>query len=222
MLPAGPLVAPSRPPIVRPVSAQADEGAAVRATVSGLSRGLHYIVRFRVAAAPGAARRGCVVSAVERVAGSRRPVRVGLAPGGVWCAGLGVLRVVSSQRGAPAGTSHVRIDPPAGLGQGNLVGHLLLGPTCPVERVDDPCDPVRHPDPTVLVALDASGGEAGRTVTLQDGSFALDLPPGSYILHADAPPSALPRIADTAVVVPAGVTRASPQRVIVRGDTGIR
>jgi hypothetical protein len=73
-----------------------------------------------------------------------------------------------------------------------------------------------------LVALDASGGEAARTVTLGDGSFALDLTPGRYLLHAESAGAAVPRIADTRVVVTAQATRAQPQRVVVTGDTGIR
>jgi hypothetical protein len=114
------------------------------------------------------------------------------------------------------------VEPSAALGQGNVVGHLVLGPTCPVERANDPCDPVAHPDPVTFVALDAAGGEAARTATLADGSFALDLPAGTYTLHADAARSMFPSIADVALLVPAGATRSNPERVVVAGDTGIR
>ena len=82
--------------------------------------------------------------------------------GGVWCAGVGALSVVATRRGALIGTARIRVRPSEALGQGNLVGHLLLGPTCPVERVDDPCDPVARPDPVTLVVLDGNGVESRR------------------------------------------------------------
>jgi hypothetical protein len=116
----------------------------------------------------------------------------------------------------------VRVRPSAALGHGNVVGHLLLGPSCPVERVDDPCDPVAHPDALTITAVDAAGAATARTVTLADGSFALDLPPGSYVLHRDPPGVSPPSIADHPVVVTALATRSSPRRVVVRGDTGLR
>jgi len=73
-----------------------------------------------------------------------------------------------------------------------------------------------------LVALDASGSEAAHTVTLGDGSFAFDLPAGSYTLRAERSGAALPRIADARVVVRAQASRSLPQHVVVTGDTGIR
>jgi hypothetical protein len=114
------------------------------------------------------------------------------------------------------------VRPPEAIGQGDVVGHLVVGPTCPVERADDPCDPVARPDPVTLIALDATGVETSRTVTLGDGSFAFDLQPGAYTLHAERTSAMFPSIADATVVVTASATRATPQRVIVTGDTGIR
>jgi hypothetical protein len=115
------------------------------------------------------------------------------------------------------------VRPPHALGAGNLIGHLLLAPTCPVERVNQPCDPVARPIPVTLAVLDANGAEVAQTSTLEDGSFALDLAPGTYVLHAQGRGAmGLPSIADANVVVTAAATRAIPQRVIVVGDTGIR
>jgi len=222
MISAAPVAAPRRAPIVRLADGPIKESMAVRATVSGVSPGRVYVVRFRVPGATVAAALGCVASASLRVAGSRRPVHVGLAPRGVWCAGAGILTVALARRGAPSGTSRLRVRPPEALGEGDVVGHLLVGPTCPVERVDDPCDPVARPDPVTLVALDAAGAEAARTVTLADGSFAFDLPPGDYTLHAERTGAMFPSIADATVVVTAAATRSNPQRVAVTGDTGIR
>jgi hypothetical protein len=222
MFPAATVAAPTRPPIVRLASTLIGESEAVRTTISRTAPGLVYVVRVRILGITAATGIGCVASARLRVAGSSRARRVGLAPRGVWCAGAGAVTVAATRRGAPTGTGHLRVRPPAAFGQGNVIGHLLLGPTCPVERIDDPCDPVAHPDPVTLVALDPSGAEAARTATLADGSFALDLPPGSYTLRAERAGSPFPSIADVNLVVSSGATRATPQRVAVIGDTGIR
>jgi hypothetical protein len=222
MLPAATVAAPSRAPIVKHVSTLIGESEAVRATISRLAPGLVYVVRFRIPGSTPATGLGCVTSASLRIAGSSRAKRVGLAPRGVWCAGAGTLTVAAARRGARTGSGHLRVRPPAAFGQGNVVGHLLLGPTCPVERIDDPCDPVAHPEPVTFVALDASGAEVARAGTLADGSFALDLPVGSYTLHADGVRSPFPTIADVNVVVGSAATRSTPQRVAVIGDTGIR
>lgn len=222
MLPAATVAAPSRAPIVRPVSTLIGESEAVRATISHMAPGLVYVVRFRIPGSTPATGLGCVTSASLRIAGSSRAKRVGLAPRGVWCVGAGTLTVAAVRRGARTGSGHLRVRPPAALGQGNVVGHLLLGPTCPVERIDDPCDPVAHPEPVTFVALDASGAEVARAGTLADGSFALDLPAGSYTVHADRTSVLYPSIADTRLVVTALASPSHPERVIVSGDTGIR
>ena len=220
MLPVADIGVTARPPIVTVLSRAVGEIDAVRAVVTRASPRAVYLVRFRIGGA--AAGSGCVASASARVrAGSGPRLRVALAPRGVWCQGAGVLSVGSVRRGAATGSVRLRVRPAQALGRGDLVGRLVLGPTCPVERADDPCDPVARPAPVTLVALDASGNEAARTVTLGDGSFALDLPAGSYTLHA-AGGAALPRISDTHVVVTARATRLQPQRVVVTGDTGIR
>ena len=151
------LAAPSPPPIVRPASTQIGESEAVRATISRAASGLVYLVRFRIVGSTVASGLGCVASASLRVPGSRRARRVGLVARGVWCTGEGLLTVAADRRRARTGTAHLWVLPPAALGQGNVVGHLLLGPTCPVEHIDDPCDPVAHPEPVTFVALDASG-----------------------------------------------------------------
>jgi hypothetical protein len=219
---ATPVAVPSRAPIVRLAAASIAESAAVRAVVSRAGPGLVFVIRFRVLGAPISTDSGCVASASQRMPGSTRLVRVALAPRGVWCAGSGVLTVAASRRGARVGVARLPVRPAEALGRGDVVGHLLLGPTCPVERVDDPCDPVAHPDPIALVALDGSGAEAARTMTLADGSFALDLAAGQYTLHAARSSAAYPSIADARLVVRSDATLSHPQRVIVRGDTGIR
>jgi hypothetical protein len=208
-------------PLVTVRSAVIGEAEAVRAVVRRVQPRVVYQVRFQLSAgATGGS--GCVSSAAIRIrTGSAPSLRVALAPRRLWCTGAGVLRVVAIRRGAVAGRVRLHVRPPLALGRGDVVGRLLLGPTCPVERADDPCDPVARPSPVGLVALDTSGAVAARTVTLGDGSFALDLPAGRYTLRAEHS-AALPRIGDTSVLVTDRATRSHPQRVIVTGDTGIR
>jgi hypothetical protein len=211
----------ARPPIVTARSGSVGEIDAVRAVATRVSPRAVYLVRFRVGG--GAASPGCVASRSARVrAGSGRRMLVALVPRGVWCAGVGVLSVVSVRRGASAGSTRLRVRPAQALGRGDLVGRLALGPTCPVERANDPCDPVARPAPVTLVALNVSGDEVARTITLGDGSFALTLAPGRYTLHADSAGAPFPRIADTTVTVSAQAARSQPQRVVMTGDTGIR
>ena len=222
MLPAADIGAAVRPPIVTVRSGAVGEIDAVRTVVTRLTPGAVYTVRFRLRDGTPAAL-GCAASASVRVRAASAPrLRVALAPRGVWCPGPGVLSVIAVRHGATAGTAHLRVLPAQALGQGDLVGRLLLGPTCPVERADDPCDPVARPTPLTLVALDSTGSEAARTVTLGDGSFVFDLPAGSYTLRAERAGAAFPRVADTQVVVTARATSSRPQRVVVTGDTGIR
>jgi hypothetical protein len=212
----------ARPPLVTVRSSVVGELDAVRAVVTRVAPKAVYLVRFRVRGG-AAAGLGCVASASARVrAGSGPRMLVALVPRDVWCAGTGVLSVAPAQRGAAVGTIRLGVRPALALGHGDLVGRLSLGPTCPVERANDPCDPVARPAPVTLVALNVSGDEAGRATTLADGSFALSLPPGRYTLHALSRAAALPRLVDSQVTMTAQATRSQPQRVVVTGDTGIR
>lgn len=212
----------SATPLVRLSSRVFDESQALRGFVSRVRPHLTVMVRVRILAIDGSGI-GCTASAVMKVrADARGRASFVLAPRGVWCAGAGTVRVTVAGHAAraPDATLHVRA--PDALGVGNLVGHLLLGPTCPVERANEPCDPVARPAPVALVALDRAGVERARTTTRSDGSFALDLPAGDYTLHADASASGYPRIVDKPVSVPASATVASPLRITIDGDTGIR
>ena len=221
MLPADDVAVTTSAPLVAVRPGVIGEGDAARVFVTRVSTGQVYRVLFRLRG--GAAVAGCVASATMRVrSGSPPRLRVALVPRSLWCSGVGVLSVGAGQPGAAVGTTRLRVRPAQALGRGDVVGRLLLGPTCPVARADDPCDPVARPAPVKLVALDASGAETERTVTLGDGSFALDLAVGTYTLHAERTAAAYPTIADTRVVVTAQATRSQPKRVTVTGDTGIR
>lgn len=95
-----------------------------------------------------------------------------------------------------------------------VYGYVTAGPTCPVEREDQPCPP--HPVATVVQARTASGVTVGSTETDSDGRYALDLAPGSYSLAVAGP--TWPRCPTTPITVRAG----SLVRVDISCDTGIR
>lgn len=167
MLSVADIVVTARAPIVTVRARVVGELDAVRGVVTRVSPRVVYLVGFRVHDARAGL--GCAVSANAPVrAGSGPRLRVALVPRGGWCAGVGVLSVVAVRRGGRPGTARLRVRPARALGQGDLVGRLSLGPTCPVERANDPCDPVARPAPVALVALNASGGEAAWTITLGD------------------------------------------------------
>jgi hypothetical protein len=95
-------------------------------------------------------------------------------------------------------------------------GTVSAGPTCPVERVGDPCPP--RPVQTglqlrtgggVVVATGASGG---------DGRFSIAAPAGSYTLETTPGSSPFPRCPTVQVTVSAG----SYTPVDMTCDTGIR
>ena len=104
--------------------------------------------------------------------------------------------------------------PPAGSGPG-VAGHVTAGPTCPVQRADQPCPPT--PVSGVVEAVDASGQVVGRDGTDQAGAYAISLPPGRYTLEVRLQ-GTYPRCPDTPISVPAG----SPVTVDIGCDTGIR
>lgn len=95
-----------------------------------------------------------------------------------------------------------------------VAGRVTAGPTCPVERPDQPCPPA--PVNATVEALDGSGRSVARTATDDQGAFTLPLPPGAYTLRVihDGP---FPRCPDTPVTVTDGETH-----VDIDCDSGIR
>lgn len=101
---------------------------------------------------------------------------------------------------------------------------MLVGPACPVERVDSPC--ADRPAAVTLAAYvgaPAGGQIAGTAASGTDGHFRLALPPGTYTLQrapcpAAGPGCTFPRIIALPVTVRTGAFTA----VVVHGDTGIR
>ena len=73
-----------------------------------------------------------------------------------------------------------------------VAGSVLLGPQCPVETVDDPCPDQPAADVTVTVSEQlpgeayAAGEEVARGRTDADGAFRIEVPPGEYVVTAEA------------------------------------
>jgi len=99
-------------------------------------------------------------------------------------------------------------------------GTVSAGPTCPV--VTDPPDPDcadRLVGGAVLVFTDAAGAEVDRTTSLADGSFSIELGPGSYRLV----PQEVDGLMGTAGPIDVEVEAGQPMaEVAVSYDTGIR
>jgi len=69
---------------------------------------------------------------------------------------------------------------PVPSGASGVQGIVLIGPMCPVQRVDTPCPD--RPWEGVVVAQDQAGQEVARTTTDSAGRFAMTLSPGQYVL----------------------------------------
>jgi Carboxypeptidase regulatory-like domain len=115
----------------------------------------------------------------------------------------------------PAGTA----TPPVGTAQGTLHGTVVAGPTCPVERAEDPCPP--KPVPGREVEITSPAGEVVATVTTDgQGHFQVVLAPGTYTVFVVGTAGALGsgRAGRVQATVRAGQTTA----VTIALDTGIR
>ncbi len=99
-------------------------------------------------------------------------------------------------------------------------GTVAAGPTCPVVR--NPPDPACADRPVggaVLVVTNAAGNEVARVTSNADGTFAVELAPGSYHLTAEPRGGLMGTPAPTDFEVEAG----QPMTVLqVAYDTGIR
>jgi hypothetical protein len=94
-------------------------------------------------------------------------------------------------------------------------GTITAGPTCPVERADQPCPP--NPVSADVDARDGSGHTVASTQSDADGRYAMSLAPGQYTLVVVTGGS-FPRCPDTPITVkPNQVTTAD-----ISCDTGIR
>lgn len=125
----------------------------------------------------------------------------------------GILLLASCGEEEPSGDTT-----PAG--ESGVAGLVHLGPQCPVETVDDPCDdkPAANVRVTVSEQLPGESYTAGREVasgtTDGDGAFRIDVAPGSYVVTAEAGMSC--------ELMDATVTDGAYATVDVPCDTGIR
>ena len=105
--------------------------------------------------------------------------------------------------------------PPLPVDGTGVRGRVTAGPTCPVERPDQPCPP--KPVRGRVDALDSAGHTAANADTDDAGRYAISLPSGHYELRmvTDGP---FPRCPDTPVTVTAGL----PVTADIDCDTGIR
>jgi len=96
-----------------------------------------------------------------------------------------------------------------------VYGTVTAGPTCPVERVGQPCPP--RPVMGEVELRDTSGATVGSTRTASDGRYALRARPGTYTLVVDTG-STFPRCPSKSVTVVTG------ERLLadISCDTGIR
>jgi hypothetical protein len=172
-------------------------------TALGLTR---VTVRLRnLEASMDGDRRDVILSALPGARVARRALLRSLA------GALGAL--VWGGSGAAARTDLITCDATATSG---ITGLVLIGPMCPVMRVDEPCPD--HPFAATLIIRDSQGRELCAASSLEDGRFVVGLPPGSYELIPLTGPGGLPAAASQWVAVAPGQYTA----VTVSYDSGIR
>ncbi len=119
---------------------------------------------------------------------------------------------------ATAGLALAACGLPAPTGDSGIEGQVTIGPTCPVERVDQPC-PDKPFQAEVTVESAANGREVLRFTSGTDGRFRVALAPGTYRLVPRSPQGgALPRAEPLDVTVPQGQYVTAD----IRFDSGIR
>jgi carboxypeptidase family protein len=100
-----------------------------------------------------------------------------------------------------------------------LHGTVTAGPTCPVETVPpDPACAERPVAGAVLVLSDANGGEVARATSAADGTFSVEVAPGTYHLTAQPVEGLMGVPEPMDVTVDAGVST----ELQLSYDTGIR
>jgi hypothetical protein len=141
---------------------------------------------------------------------------VGRAHTYAYCLALVLVILMTSMAGCADTANPLGPDPSH---TGTLVGHAMVGPTCPVQR--DPPDPDCADRPysgrLAIHAGDANGAVVQTVATDAAGNFTVDLEPGSYSVTNPADAS-YPRCA----AGPATVRVGAATRLDVLCDSGIR
>ena len=100
-------------------------------------------------------------------------------------------------------------------------GTATAGPVCPVEKPGDSACAPRPVAGATLVVKTAAGAEVARVTTGSDGSFAVSLAPGSYVLFPQPVNGLMGTAQPIPLTVAAGtIPEATP--ITVEYDTGIR
>jgi hypothetical protein len=111
-------------------------------------------------------------------------------------------------------------DPGTTRDQSGVTGRVHLGPQCPVETEGDPCQDTPAAGAKVTVAEqltgnpDADGEVFAHTTTDADGNYRVAVPPGMYVVTAQAGMSC--------ELMDARVTSGAYSKVDIPCDTGIR
>jgi hypothetical protein len=116
--------------------------------------------------------------------------------------------------GRPPTSTPATVAPPAPAGSG-AYGYVTAGPTCPVERPDQPCPP--RPVAAHIQVQDATGRDVGATDSDSQGRYQVVLAPGTYTLTAGTG-TTYPHCQPAPVTVGVG----SSTRADISCDTGIR
>ena len=119
-----------------------------------------------------------------------------------------------------AGTSASGTGTPGMSGtQGMLAGDVVAGPTCPVERAEDPCPPQAVPNREVQI-LGANNSVVAKVTTDGKGRFTVALAPGTYTVTVPIQQGqiGMRQVSDVKVTITAGQTAT----VKIELDTGIR
>ena len=103
----------------------------------------------------------------------------------------------------------------AAEGASGIFGQVLLGPISPVEHVGQINE---RPYEASIQVLGADGHEATQFTSRADGTFRLELQPGTYRLRPVPGGPPLPRGEEQVVTVEVG----GFARVLIHYDTGIR
>ncbi|MHB8397996.1 MAG: hypothetical protein ACYDCI_03585 [Candidatus Limnocylindrales bacterium] len=112
------------------------------------------------------------------------------------------------------------VAPGAGGGGIVVVGTVLAGPTCPVQRPGDSACADRPVAGAVLDVTTVGGAEVARVTSDGAGGFQVTLPVGAYVLVPQPVPGLLGTAPPVAFTVSA--SGSSPASLDVSYDTGIR
>ena len=138
---------------------------------------------------------------------AQRPACAPVPSGAATCDAIQLWRATVIVRASPNALPR-----PSGTG---VYGIVTAGPTCPVERVGQPCPP--RPVAAEVDVRNAAGNTVASTHTDSAGRYAVSVSPGSYELLVITG-TMFPRCPSSSVTVTSG----SPVRTDISCDTGIR